>query len=85
MRTFGFAIAVAAAMFVLPVNAQRFEIGPGGVGISGGERDYGRERYYGRDRSHGGVCAELRRACLNKGELGEQGEGNCRRYRRTCR
>jgi hypothetical protein len=79
MRTFGFAIAVAAALFVLPVNAQRFEFGPGGVGIGGGERDYGRER------SHGGVCAELRRACLNKGELGEQGEGNCRRYRRTCR
>jgi hypothetical protein len=38
MRTFGFAIAVAAAMFVLPVNAQRFEIGPGGVRI-GGDRD----------------------------------------------
>jgi len=35
MRTFGFAIAVAAAMFVLPVNAQRFEIGPGGVRIGG--------------------------------------------------
>jgi hypothetical protein len=82
MRTFGFAIAVAAAMFVLPVNAQRFEFGPGGVGIGGGERDYGRERYYGRER---GGCAELRRGCLNKGELGEQGEGNCRRYRRTCR
>jgi hypothetical protein len=27
----------------------------------------------------------LRRACLHKDELGEQGEGNCRRYRRTCR
>ena len=82
MRTFGFAIAVAAALFVLPVNAQRFEIGPGGMGISGGERDYGRERYYGRER---GGCAALRRSCLNKEELGEQGEGNCRRYRRTCR
>src|SRR3954465_8069242 len=32
-----------------------------------------------------GVCAQLRRACLHKDELGEQGEGNCRRYRRTCR
>jgi len=85
MRTIRFGIAVAAAMFVLPVNAQGIEFGPGGVRIGGGERDYGRERYYGRDRSHGGGCAELRRACLNKGELGEQGEGNCRRYRRTCR
>jgi hypothetical protein len=31
------------------------------------------------------MCAELREACLHKGELGEQGEGNCRRYRQTCR
>ena len=46
MRTFGFAIAVAAAMFVLPVNAQRFEIGPGGVRIGG-------------DRPSQGVCAQL--------------------------
>jgi hypothetical protein len=73
MRTFGFAIAVLAAMFVLPVNAQpRFEIGPGGVRIGG-------------DRPSRDVCAQLRRACLHKDELGEQGEGNCRRYRRTCR
>jgi hypothetical protein len=27
----------------------------------------------------------LRAACLNKDQLGEQGEGNCRRYRQTCR
>ena len=34
----------------------------------------------------GGVdCRELRLACLNKEQLGEQGEGNCRRYRRLCR
>jgi hypothetical protein len=31
------------------------------------------------------VCEELRVACLNKDRLGEQGEGNCRRYRQTCR
>ena len=31
------------------------------------------------------VCGELRVACLNKDKLGEQGEGNCRRYRETCR
>src|SRR5258708_7146813 len=29
------------------------------------------------------VCAELRQACLYKNELGEQGAGNCRRYRET--
>jgi hypothetical protein len=32
----------------------------------------------------GGQCEELRRACENKDRLGEQGEGNCRRYRETC-
>ena len=30
-------------------------------------------------------CARLRRACKYKEERGEQGEGNCRRYRRECR
>ena len=29
-------------------------------------------------------CRELRKACLNKDELGEVGQGNCRRYRRLC-
>ena len=32
----------------------------------------------------GGQCEQLRRACENKNALGEQGEGNCRRYRETC-
>ena len=36
MRTLQFGIAVATAMFVLPVSAQ-VEIGPGGVGIGRGE------------------------------------------------
>jgi hypothetical protein len=30
-------------------------------------------------------CEELRAACLNKEQLGERGEGNCRRYRQLCR
>ena len=29
-------------------------------------------------------CETLRRACANKGALGEVGEGNCRRYREEC-
>ena len=33
----------------------------------------------------GRYCARLRRACEYKDERGEQGEGNCRRYRRECR
>jgi hypothetical protein len=32
----------------------------------------------------GGQCEELRLACEAKGQLGERGEGNCRRYRETC-
>jgi hypothetical protein len=38
MRTVGFGVVVATAMFALPVNAQRIEIGPGGVRVGGGER-----------------------------------------------
>jgi hypothetical protein len=30
------------------------------------------------------TCAELRRACLYKRELGERGQGNCSRYRSEC-
>src|SRR5262245_4806152 len=30
-------------------------------------------------------CEELRYACINRERLGEQGEGNCRRYRQLCR
>lgn len=29
-------------------------------------------------------CHELRLACEHKEELGEEGRGNCRRYRETC-
>jgi hypothetical protein len=29
-------------------------------------------------------CETLRRACEMKNELGERGEGNCRRYREEC-
>lgn len=29
-------------------------------------------------------CAYLRYKCNNKEHLGEEGEGNCRRYRREC-
>ena len=32
-----------------------------------------------------GECEQLRRACENKEALGEQGKGNCRRYRLRCR
>ena len=74
MRTYALAVAFAMALFY-PVSSssQGIEIGPGGVHI-----DRGRAR---EDRN----CEELRRACLHKEELGEEGEGNCRRYRETCK
>ena len=62
--------AAAAALFSIPALAQpTFEIGPEGVRIGGGR---------------GGYCEQLRRACEYKEELGEVGQGNCRRYREEC-
>ncbi len=68
------ALALAAAVLVFPLSAlaQSIEIGPGGV-------------RFGDGRGRGPDCEELRSACLNKDRLGEQGEGNCRRYRNLCR
>jgi hypothetical protein len=70
MRAHAFMMAAAVAIFVLPISAsaQSTEIGPGGVRIGRG----------------GGQCEELRRACEMKDQLGERGEGNCRRYREVC-
>ena len=53
--------------------------------------DWAGRRPHRRDRGQEGSpqeCEELRKACLNKdelGEQGEQGEGNCRRFRETCK
>ncbi len=71
MRTYGLAIAAAAALFVFPAStfSQSVEIGPGDVRIG---------------RAGSAQCEELRRACQNRDRLGERGEGNCRRYRETC-
>lgn len=33
---------------------------------------------------YGGRCERLRRACEHKDARGEEGEGNCRRYREEC-
>jgi hypothetical protein len=79
MRTYALAIAVLA-LFALPTSAFYIQvpgivIGPGGVEI-GDDDDEGASR---------GECEELRRACLHNEELGEEGQGNCRIYRETCR
>ncbi len=77
MRTSALAIAFAAALFYpIPSSSQGIEIGPGGVHID-------RDRDWAGPRE--GECEELRMACLHKDELGEEGEGNCLRYRETCK
>ena len=75
-----FALAIGVALFALPTSAfsQGIVIGPGGVQI-----EPGYDHHYGRSASRG-QCRELRLACLHKEELGEQGQGNCERYRRMC-
>jgi hypothetical protein len=91
MHTYVVAI-VGAALFALPTAAfsQAVEFGPGGVRVypyqypyeDPYQYRYRRHYEYGADR---GECRELRQACLHKEELGEQGQGNCRRYREVCR
>jgi hypothetical protein len=77
MRTYALAIAAVAALFFpVAASSQNIEIGPGGVHI-GRDRD--------REGSRQQDCEELRSACLHKEELGEEGEGNCRRYRENCK
>jgi hypothetical protein len=80
MRTYALPIAAAAALFAspLPALSQEVEIGPGGVRVEPFPHYQGRSVWRGR-------CDELRRACLHKEELGEQGRGNCQRYRHFCR
>jgi len=84
MRTYALA-GVTTALFILPTSAfsQAVEFGPGGVRVYPYEYQYPYHRHYeyGADR---GECRELRLACLHKEELGEQGLGNCRRYREVC-
>lgn len=95
MRTLMLAAAAASALCLLPVSSyaenpisdissQEVRIGPGGVEVGPRHRRFESRREE-RRRARAGVCEQLRAACMNKDRLGEQGEGNCRRYRRTCR
>ena len=76
MRTYALAVAVAA-IFAFPGTAfsQAVEVGPRGVEVE--------RLHHGRSAAHAD-CRELRRACLHQEQLGEQGQGNCQRYREMC-
>lgn len=63
-----------------PSFAQGFRFGPGGVDIDDG-RGFREER---EERRYRRMCRELRDACENRDLYREEGQGNCRRYRRTC-
>src|SRR4051794_15349287 len=91
MRAFTVCLAALGTMLcgVGAAFPQSFEIGPGGVRVypeGGPPRAYEERRVYEdrprsyEDRDDRRLCAQLRAAC----EYGERGEGNCRRYRRTC-
>ena len=92
MRTYILAIILAiaiAALFAIPTTAfsESINVGHGGVRI--GPPSYGHHRLYNRyeglyDRYESERCRELRPACMHKEELGEQGMGNCRRFRELC-
>ena len=92
MRTYILAV-LAAVLFLLPTSAFSqvdVEVGPGGVHVGPRYRHYDdgyRHHdggYHRGDRYGGARCRELRQACLHKEELGEQGMGNCQRYRQLC-
>jgi|WetSurMetagenome_2_1015567.scaffolds.fasta_scaffold1490682_1 hypothetical protein len=74
--------ACLAATFVLPAAAIPAENGSDAGLVQVNHRGYSRE---GGRWGYGTDCRELRRACLYKEELGEQGRGNCQRYRELCR
>lgn len=70
--------AAFAALFAIPATAPAY-VGALDSGVTHIRHEGQRHWGYGPD------CRELRRACLYKEDLGERGEGNCRRYRALCR
>ena len=76
MRTFALAVAVAATA-VSPVTAfsQTVQVGPRSVEVEG--------LVHGRSAARAN-SRELRRDCLHNGQLREQGQDNCKRYREIC-
>ncbi len=78
-RLAGALIASGVILSVVP-SATAAPAGGGALGNAPPPATTGGERIQYRN----GTCAELRRACLYKRELGETGQGNCSRYRAEC-
>jgi hypothetical protein len=80
MRSFVLAI-VTAALFAIPTSAfsQGVEIGPGGVRVDPGTK----RQTEGRSAVQA-ECKQLRKACLQDKDLGEENRGNCSKYQARC-
>lgn len=78
MRSYILAICTAA-FFSLPAAATPSDAGADASLLQVQYRQYHQRWGYGPN------CRELRRACMYKRELGEEGMGNCQRYRELCR
>ena len=78
MRTMISALILAVG---LGLGATSAMAAPVGAGVGGGlKKNIVEQVQFWGGRS----CERLRRACENKEERGEVGEGNCRRYRAEC-
>ncbi|KAF2989990.1 hypothetical protein OGR47_17755 [Methylocystis sp. MJC1] len=81
MRSYILAICTAAFL-TLPAAAAPSEAGSDDASLL----QLVHSQYYrGGHWGSGANCRELRRACMYKRELGEEGMGNCQRYRELCR
>ena len=79
-------LATGFAALFLP-TAQAAPVDPGWRADLVQKAEYREYRTYRRGErwGYGADCRQLRRACMYKRELGEEGMGNCQRYREMCR
>jgi hypothetical protein len=78
MRKFILGSMIAASFCLTGVSTA--SAAPGGLGLA---ETVGAQTLLQKTAS-GDYCAYLRYKCNHKGQLGEYGEGNCRRYRQEC-
>jgi len=93
----GFGIAIVGITTLAMFSPARSQIHFDIPGMHHGDEHHGHdegEHHHGewhpgggewRHRGEGGMCRHLRWKCEHKYELGQEGEGNCRRFREECR
>ena len=80
MRTLIGSIILAAGLAFASVPSAVAAPASAGARVPGAHESIVRQVQFWRGR----YCERLRRACAYKGQRGEVGEGNCRRYRSEC-